>query len=1039
MTEPVAAFCKNGDMTAATGESLQRAAARLLNHHQRSVATGEDIKSTESDIRAAIRDLIVVSGLAENEDIALESDRTDMRTGQVIIEVKRRIGTQTQPDQKHVEQLDGYLEEARTKGRPERLGLLTDGKFWALRPSSETGQPFTTAKVRTFILRTEHDAGDWRIWLQQRIGAFAAASQLPDPASVGDAFATSIAAINETAELRRLYDRNASLATIKIKRGLWEDLLGAALGEAVSQTGDLDGLFVRHTYLAAAAGLALQASFGLDIEQLATHEPLSLIDGSAFTQRVGVNGVIESDFFGWIIEVKGGDAWIQSLAQRISDYDWTNVDYDIGSVLYQSVISADERKRLGEYYTPDWLAKKVVAAVVDEPLKQRVLDPACGSGTFLREAVRAFCDAAEKANMAASESLQLLQQRVIGMDVHPVAVHLARASWVLAARPLLQGSDTPIADITVPVYLGDSLQSRSDTDTLLGQSSVTVQTAPALNGDETAVLEFPKALVDDGDAFDSLLLAAAADIAYGIEAETTLQDAGIESGPDRDMLLTTLKRLKRLHDAGRNHIWAYYTRNLVRPVWLSSDAGRVDRIIGNPPWLVFNQTVSTIRTALQEQAKKTYNLWPKGRYVTHVDLAGLFYTRCLDLYLKFGGKAAMVMPHSALSAGQYEKWRTGNWKQTTADLSLEPWDLETVTPNNFFPVPACVVFASKAAGQRLASTVIQWHGPPDALTSTVVKVHPTTNTTSPYGNRSYQGATIVPRRLFFVHAETSATSLQPGHSDVRPLFSSQDKAPWKELDLPTLEGTVPDDYLFDIHRGDTVAPFVALNPLKAVLPFDKNIKNSAELPWPDPKTGDLNIANLHRSARTRWNRMMDLWETNKAPKTKLRLIDQLDYYGKLSKQIPPAKVRLVYSGSGRPTAAVLTNSRALIDYTLFWIKCRSVAEGYYLAAIINSDTLFDTVEPLMPKGQFGPRHLQKHLWKLDIAEYDPNNPIHKELARLGRRAAVEAARAMTSLQARLEQDKQTMTTTLARKELRQHFSGSKTGSRIETLVAQLNL
>jgi len=1039
MTKPQSVFCKNAAMSDSDDERLVRAAALLLDRHRRSVATGEDIKSTESDIRAAIRDLFAESGLARREDISLESDRTDLRTGQVIIEVKRRIGTETQPDLKHVEQIDRYLEEARMKGRPERLGLLTDGKFWALRPSSETGQPFTATQVRTFTLRTEHDATDWRIWLQQRIGAFAAALQMPERSIVERAFGTSAAAVNETAELRRLYDQNASLATVSVKRGLWEDLLGAALGEAVSQTGDLNGLFVRHTYLAAAAGLALQASFGLDIEQLATHEPLSLIDGSAFAQQVGVNGVIESDFFGWIVEVDGGDVWIQGLAHQISRYDWANADYDIGSVLYQSVISADERKRLGEYYTPDWLAAKVVTAVVDEPLKQRVLDPACGSGTFLREAVKAFCDAAEKANMAASESLQLLQQRVIGMDVHPVAVHLARASWVLAARPLLQGSDTLADSVTVPVYLGDSLQSRSDTDTLLGQSTVTVQTAPALNGDETAVLEFPKALVDDGDAFDSLLLAAASNIAYGIEAETALQEAGIKSGPDRDMLLTTLKRLKRLHDAGRNHIWAYYTRNLVRPVWLSSDAGRVDRIIGNPPWLVFNQTVSTIRTALQEQAKKTYNLWPKGRYVTHVDLAGLFYTRCLDLYLKFGGKAAMVMPHSALSAGQYEKWRTGNWKQTTADLSLEPWDLETVTPNDFFPVPACVVFASKAAGKRLASTVIQWHGPPDALTSTVIKVRSTAVTDSRYGQRAYQGATILPRRLFFVHAETSATSLLPGYSDVRPLFSTQDKAPWKELDLPTLEGTIPDDYLFDIHRGDTVAPFVTLTPIKAFLPFGKNIKNSAELPWPDPKTGDLNIANLHQSARTRWTRMNEFWETHKAPTNKLRLIGRLDYYGELSKQIPPAKVRLVYSGSGRPTAAVLKDSDALIDHKLFWIKCRSVAEGYYLAAIINSDALFNTVKPLMPKGQFGPRDLHKHLWKLDIAEYDPKNPIHKELARLGRRAAVEAARAVTNLQARLEQDKQTMTTTLARKELRQHFSGSKTGSRIETLVAQLNL
>ena len=39
---------------------------------------------------------------------------------------------------------------------------------------------------------------------------------------------------------------------------------------------------------------------------------------------------------------------------------------------------------------------------------------------------------------------------------------------------------------------------------------------------------------------------------------------------------------------GRDHIWAYYTRNMVRPVALSRS--RVDVVIGNPPWINYNQT-----------------------------------------------------------------------------------------------------------------------------------------------------------------------------------------------------------------------------------------------------------------------------------------------------------------------------------------------------------------------------------------------------------------------------------------------------------------
>jgi type I restriction-modification system DNA methylase subunit len=55
-------------------------------------------------------------------------------------------------------------------------------------------------------------------------------------------------------------------------------------------------------------------------------------------------------------------------------------------VLYESVIAAATRHSLGEYYTPDWLAGEIVDAVITDPLQQRVLDPACGSGGVARGA-----------------------------------------------------------------------------------------------------------------------------------------------------------------------------------------------------------------------------------------------------------------------------------------------------------------------------------------------------------------------------------------------------------------------------------------------------------------------------------------------------------------------------------------------------------------------------------------------------------------------------------------------------------------------------
>ena len=128
---------------------------------------------------------------------------------------------------------------------------------------------------------------------------------------------------------------------------------------------------------------------------------------------------------------------------------------------------------------------------------------------------------------------------------------------------------------------------------------------------------------------------------------------------------------------------------------------KVDAIVGNPPWLNYNSTVSTLRSELERQSKDLYSIWAGGRYATHQDVAGLFFARCTDLYLKDGGLIGMVMPHSALQTGQYSKWRTGQWKSKgatglVADFGWKTaWDLEGLEPNTFFPVPASVVFARR--------------------------------------------------------------------------------------------------------------------------------------------------------------------------------------------------------------------------------------------------------------------------------------------------------------------------------------------------------
>ena len=92
---------------------------------------------------------------------------------------------------------------------------------------------------------------------------------------------------------------------------------------------------------------------------------------------------------------------------------------------------------------------------------------------------------------------------------------------------------------------------------------------------------------------------------------------------------------------------------------------------------------------------------------------------------------------------------------------------------------------------------------------------------SPYAALSRNGATIFPRVLFFVNETENPAIIQAGNTiTVNPRRGSQDKAPWKDLNLNEITSqTIERNHLFDVHLGETVAPYVTLEPLQALVPY----------------------------------------------------------------------------------------------------------------------------------------------------------------------------------------------------------------------------
>ncbi|MFX1518326.1 MAG: N-6 DNA methylase [Promethearchaeota archaeon] len=118
-------------------------------------------------------------------------------------------------------------------------------------------------------------------------------------------------------------------------------------------------------------------------------------------------------------------------------------DVDLFGELYQQVVDEVIRKTFGEFYTPLSVVKLILDSVDyvkgNQLRKKTLLDPACGSGTFLIEALRRFIsDVKEEADLGGwSETLEELcsNLRIWGFDINPFSCLMTKIRFVLELLP----------------------------------------------------------------------------------------------------------------------------------------------------------------------------------------------------------------------------------------------------------------------------------------------------------------------------------------------------------------------------------------------------------------------------------------------------------------------------------------------------------------------------------------------------------------------------------------------------------------------------
>jgi len=195
------------------------------------------------------------------------------------------------------------------------------------------------------------------------------------------------------------------------------------------------------------------------------------------------------------------DRFSRSVAEiffNVLRFDFADVQGDLLGDLYQRYFDPETRKALGEFYTPQPVIDYIMDGVGYDrgAANSRLIDPACGSGTFLVEAVDRYIEDVERYADGDPDWQTHLQDlctrpRIVGLDIHPFAVLMAQIRFVVAILPAYRKAKSQDSEFTLrrlPIYRTDTLRNeRQLTGTDLGEDGSRQMTWDALTEDEQDV------------------------------------------------------------------------------------------------------------------------------------------------------------------------------------------------------------------------------------------------------------------------------------------------------------------------------------------------------------------------------------------------------------------------------------------------------------------------------------------------------------------------------------------------------------------------
>ncbi len=733
----------------------------------------------------------------------------------------------------------------------------------------------------------------------------------------------------------------------------------------------------------------------------------NILNGQWF-RSMGFANLVEYDYFGWLNESPYIDQII-SIAQRmqkdLTAYDYSNIEAeDLFGPLVAQLADKDRRLLLGQEYTPQWLARKIVSRAIEllpEAEFPNFVDMCCGSGVFVVETINQTIMQYEiLPDNCPDDLLVKLTNSVVGFDIDPLAVLLAKLNWAMAMRSFVPYAAT---DLVIPIYHADSLFTTAPITTLIEGNYEGNDLRMVFDGEQVILPGFlltptNRRLFDDliHKCYETAKARArtTTEDYTRTQAETLvealLRDTAVPMNEEQKEAIITschtlTPTLERLQREGRNGIWPFLLGNSYRP---SLVRGQFNGIVSNPPWMAMSKLADNPYKAVLVTRAERYGIKPAGSSHLHVELASVFFLNSVDKYLRDNAWCGIIMPDTLLNGYHHEPFRNQQFLRSTWPVDLminELWEL----PSDTFKNKALVVIGQKVRGASpnpIAGRFVRSSAPDEAREFRLLRQgrrsawssNPNAQdiTDAVLDRVSFtQGADIMPRTLVF----HNATRQPNGKWLVLPIPRQNDALSYlvngaklhKDFSLDVRN--VDDHFVYDCYLSNHLLPFIIDGAAKALLPMKKESGR-----WQLVNEADLVAYGTGTS--TAFLRVLAEYG-----KSASEYFEHINTRNKLNPQIFDAVAEdkwlvLAGAGGGFTCAAYISfadinKAKTIIDQTLYWHIAESEEEAIYMTGMLNSAALDAMIADFQPEGAMGRRHVHKLPYAV-TPQFDADDPAH---------------------------------------------------------------